>query len=225
MAIAMHNVKVITHGDSEHFNIFQLTVLVLWPTALLFWFSLTALIHIVSSSSRQLFSARKNPLWQTHCTLPFQQQTEDKVSCWLVNTVQYLAAKESCIPSVSGDQSRAKRRIKTELTFVGLQTHTSQQLYQVIICQCCVYWLFHCHQAEKKSADVLLSQPLLVTVAFLHVLQFTIIKVADLEFLGIFETTGPWFQIEVVKRRLLISNRQLSILLAEMTTVANYLAN
>ena len=36
-------------------------------------FSLSALINLVPSSSRQLFSEKK--LWQTHCTLPAQHQT------------------------------------------------------------------------------------------------------------------------------------------------------
>ncbi len=57
-------------SSAEHFNNFQLIVLVLWHTTLLFWLTLTILIGI--SSCRQLFSVKK--FWYNHCTLPSQHQ-------------------------------------------------------------------------------------------------------------------------------------------------------
>lgn len=52
----------------------QLIVLVLQPTALLFCFSLIALISVASSSSRQLFSAKKHDFPVT------RQQTDQAIS-------------------------------------------------------------------------------------------------------------------------------------------------
>lgn len=67
------------------------------------------------SSSRQLFSVKSFGKLTVQYTAQHQQQT-DTVSSWVVNTVEYLAAKESdilcgysgCIVDIGGDQNSAK---------------------------------------------------------------------------------------------------------------------
>ncbi len=54
----------------ERFSVFQLSVVVLWPAILPFWFSVTALTD--------LLSAKK--LWLTYGTVPAQHQTSDRHS-------------------------------------------------------------------------------------------------------------------------------------------------
>lgn len=49
----------------ERFGDFQFIVLVLLPTTLLFWFTLTGLISVVSSHSRKLSSVGKALIHQT----------------------------------------------------------------------------------------------------------------------------------------------------------------
>lgn len=41
-------------SSKEHFNVFELIVLVLCPITLLYWFSLTAFISVISTGGRQL---------------------------------------------------------------------------------------------------------------------------------------------------------------------------
>lgn len=55
-----HHTMQFSQSDTKGFSIFQVIVLVLWPETLLFWFTLMALIKLISSQSRQLFSAKSS---------------------------------------------------------------------------------------------------------------------------------------------------------------------
>ncbi len=53
------NKSAVPLSSLKHFSIFLLIVLVLQATVLLFWFTLTTLINLISGESRELFSVNK----------------------------------------------------------------------------------------------------------------------------------------------------------------------
>lgn len=69
----------------KRFSIFQLIVWVLWPTTLLFWFNLTALVKPAAVVSCFLAKKKSFDKLTAHYLHSTEQQT-DEVSDQLVNT-------------------------------------------------------------------------------------------------------------------------------------------
>ncbi len=101
------DVKEVTHSDAPTKNyhpnlqfplalqsflaILWLIVLILLSATLLFWFTLAALISLVSSCSRQLFSPKSSDEPAVHYL--HSSIATDQVIDWQVMKVEHLAAK------------------------------------------------------------------------------------------------------------------------------------
>ncbi len=135
--------SAVPFSSTELFRVFQLNVLVLWPTTVLIYSALKAVfsdVHYLPSTK-----------WQT-----------GKVSSKLVNIVAHLAAKESNISLRSW--SRPKTELKEDWILDQMDTNTTQNEWRCCSMsagcvninfirwsyQCCVYSLLCCPQAATQ---------------------------------------------------------------------------
>ncbi len=134
----MH-VKGVTHGDLAMWRLLASFSSLFSGTTLLFWFTRTALISVVSSHSR--LKRRKSSDKSTIRYMPSTKRQTDKVSGKLVNMVEPLAADR---PDIS---LRNWWRPKSELQTLCQHVYHYFKGDTVFPARSC------CPQVAKKSAD------------------------------------------------------------------------